>query len=472
MLTREEFQSLYDLGPDAVYTLVTELEKRVKLLEDRLGKDSHNSSKPPSTDGFNRKPKPVSLRKPSTRKPGGQHGHPGRTLDFADKPDHLLPHLPTQCRCCGTDLEGVAGEPGERRQVCDLPRIAVEITEHRLIGKVCPTCGQANTGEFPEGVVASVQYGPRVRALCVYLSNYQLLPNARITQLFEDVFDAPLCTATVGECVRLAASGLKGVVEAIRDAVAKAPVAYFDETGLRVGGRLHWLHTASTARLTYYTRHTSRGKAGMDAAGVLPRFTGRAMHDGWSPYRQYGCRHSLCNSHHLRELTALHEQQGQEWAKGMRSLLGEIKKAVDVQKERGRSDLHPLVRASYLGRYRKLLKVGYVQNPPAEAVVGRKGRPKQSVGRNLLDRLDHYQDDVLAFMNDFTVPFDNNQAERDVRMTKVKQKVSGGFRTEDGSDFFCCIRSYVSTLRKQGQSILSALESVFRGKPLSPQLPS
>jgi transposase len=256
------------------------LEQRVKQLEDRLGKDSHNSSLPPSTDGLKKK-KPVSLRQPSGRKPGGQKGHPGRTLTFSEQPDEILPHPPTQCGGCGACLEEVAGEEGERRQVFDLPPITLKVTEHRLVNKVCPTCGQANSGEFPEGVVAAVQYGERVRSLAVYFSTYQLLPNARIAELFADVFDAPLSQANVGEAVRRAASSLKPVVESIRDAVASASVAYFDETGLRVGGRLHWLHSASTARLTFYTRHKSRGKAGMDAAGVLPKFCGRASHDGW-----------------------------------------------------------------------------------------------------------------------------------------------------------------------------------------------
>jgi transposase len=346
-----------------------------------------------------------------------------------------------------------------------LPPIKLEVTEHRLQSKVCPGCGHKTCGEFPQEVVAPLQYGARVRATAVYLADYQLLPMARIAELFNDLFDAPISPSTVVESLQLASKRLKPVVEKIRDALTLAKVAHFDETGLRVCARLYWLHSASTARLTYYFCHQSRGKKGMDAAGVLPSFSGRAMHDGWKPYRRYGCGHGLCNSHHLRELTALYEQQGQEWAAQMRSLLGAIKSCVEAAKEAGRSSLHPLKRAYFLGRYRRLLRLGYAANAPPEVRPGAKGRAKQSVGRNLLDRLATYQADVLAFMNDFSVPFDNNQAERDVRMVKTKQKVSGGFRTEEGAESFCCIRSYLSTLRKQGQSILSALEHVFRGTP-------
>jgi len=270
------------------------------------------------------------------------------------------------------------------------------------------------------------------------------------------------------EAQQQASTRLQPVVDAIKEALQKAPQACFDETGFRVEGQLRWLHSASTSRLSYYFWHPKRGKIGMDAAGVLPFFTGRAMHDGYPSYQHYKCQHALCNAHHLRELTALVEQEGAPWADGLRHLLVEIKQAVDRAKAQGRTRLPVLQEAQFEGRYQKLIQEGLAAHPLAVAVPGKRGRPKQSTARNLLDRLDQHRDQVLAFMYDFAVPFDNNQAERDVRMMKVPQKVSGTFRSSEGADAFCRIRSYICTLQKQGQKVLSALEHVFRGAPLNP----
>jgi transposase len=474
MLTREEFQILYDQGPDAVFTLVSALQEqlvaltaRVKELEDRLGKDSHNSNKPPSSDGL--KKKPVSLRQQNARKPGGQKGHPGRTLEFAEEPHHLLVHSPPCCEGCGTDLAGVLGKAGQRRQVFDLPPLGLEVTEHRSEQKRCPCCGKCNEGTFPKEATSRVQYGPRVKALGLYLLDFQLLPYQRIAEFFADLFDAPLSPGMLHKAQQSASERLVPVVEKIRVALTKAAVVHFDETGFRIIGRLHWLHSASTALLSYYTWHPKRGKIGMDAAGVLPHFAGRAMHDGYASYQQYGCRHALCNVHHLRELTALWENEGAEWARAMRHLLVEMKQAVDRVRAQGRTRLPLLQEAAFEGRYHKLLKQGLCANPPPVGSGGKRGRPKQSVARNLLLRLQEHREQVLAFLYDFAVPFDNNQAERDVRMMKVQQKVSGCFRSTEGADAFCRIRSYICTLRKQGKQILSALEHVFRGDLIYPE---
>jgi len=472
-MTRAEFQTIYDQGPDAVYALLTTLQEQivalkaeVKDLRDRLDKDSHNSSKPPSSDGLAKKP--VSLRSKTGRKPGGQKGHPGRTLAWVENPDAVLTHTPPCCAGCGTTLAGVEGVDVARRQVLDLPPLALLATEHRVQKKVCPQCGQETVATFPSEVSHRVLYGPRLKALGVYLLDFQLLPYQRIAALFADLFGASFSAGTLFCCQQAASKRLSGVLACLRQGLIHAPVAHFDETGLRVGGRLHWLHSASTNTLTYYAWHRSRGKVGMDSAGVLPHFTGRAVHDGWSSYARYGCDHALCNAHHLRELTALYEQEGQEWAQKMRSLLVEIKHAVERAKEQGEKRLHPLLEARLEGRYRKLIKQGYAANPPPRPIPGQKGRQKQNQARNLLDRLHQFQRETLAFMYDFAVPFDNNLAERDVRMMKVKQKVSGCFRTAAGTDAFCPLRSYISTLRKQGQSVLFALEHVFRGVPIYP----
>jgi transposase len=481
MFTRDEFQKLYEQGPDAVWsafarlqdTLVAQQQQidtlllQVKELQDRLGKDSHNSNKPPSSDGL--KKKPVSLRQQNGRKPGGQKGHPGRTLEFAEDPDHIRVHAPACCQGCGTDLAGVPGKTGERRQVFDLPPLALEVTEHQSEHKRCPHCGKDNQGAFPQEATSLVQYGPRVKALGLYLLDFQLLPYKRVAEFFADLFDAQLSPGVLHKAQQSAGDRLIPVVQKIRKALIQAPVAHFDETGFRIIGRLHWLHSASTALLSYYTWHPKRGKVGMDAANVLPHFAGRAVHDGYASYQQYACRHGLCNVHHLRELTALWENEGAAWARDMRHLLVEIKQAVDRARSQGRTRLPVLQEAAFEGCYQKLLKQGLWANPPPVVREGKRGRPKQTPARNLLLRLQDHREQVLAFLYDFAVPFDNNQAERDVRMMKVQQKVSGCFRSTEGADAFCRIRSYICTLRKQGKQILSALEHVFRGDLVYPE---
>ena len=476
MLTRQDFQTIYEQGPDAVFSVVMTmqaqmdtLQAELKELRDRLGKDSHNSSKPPSSDGFARKP--VSLRQRTGRKPGGQPGHPGKTLSLTDTPDAVVVHAPEQCACCGLSLAETDGQSGERRQVLDLPPLRLVVTEHQSQRKTCPGCGAANVGAFPAQVSQTAQYGPRVKALGVYLSAYQLLPYHRIAGLFVDLFGAALSPGTLCAAQQAGAKNLDAALADIKDNLQKAAVVHFDETGLRVDGKLRWLHSAGTADVTYYDWHEKRGRDGMNKAGVLLGFDGTAVHDGWASYFHYGCRHALCNAHHLRELTALHEQEKQEWAASMRSLLVEIKKAVERAKERGEKRLSSLWQCHFEARYRKLLTEGFAANPPPEKPrLTKGGRVKQSKARNLLLRLQQNMKETLAFLYDFAVPFDNNLAERDVRMMKVKQKVSGGFRSAGGAEAFCALRSYISTLRKQGQSVLPALEHVFLGKPIIPQI--
>ena len=474
MLTREQFQTIYEQGPDVLFELFTAmqaqidaLQAEVKALRDRLDTDSHNSSQPPSSDGLAKKP--VSLRSQTGRKPGAQKGHPGRTLSFSEHPDQVVVHTPVCCARCGQTLDAVAGREVARRQVVDLPPLSLITTEHRVQQKVCPDCGYKTVAPFPVEAPTQVQYGPRLKALGVYLLSFQLLPYQRIAGLFTDLFDASFSVGTLFASQQTASRRLEEVLGSIRQALRRAPVAHFDETGAYLGGKLHWLHAASTPTWTYYDWHRRRGKAGMDKADILAHFGGIALHDGWSSYQHYGCAHALCNAHHLRELTALYEQDAQEWAAKMRSLLVEIKQAVEHAKEQDRSRLSPLLEMRFEARYRRLLVEGLAANPPPDAKPGKRGRPKQSRARNLLDRLQHGREATLRFMYEFAVPFDNNLAERDIRMMKVQQKVSGGFRSADGATAFCRIRSYISTLRKQGQNVLSALEHVFRDKPLCPQ---
>ena len=473
-MTRDEFLTLLQQSPEAAWSAFDQLQQQVATLaaefaqlKARLDKDSHNSNKPPSSDGLAKKPAPTSLRQKTGRKPGGQRGHRGCTLLPAPNPDTVVLHAPHACGQCGASLSQAQVVAEQRRQVFDLPALRLLVTEHRAQSRRCP-CGATTVASFPEEAGEAVQYGARVRALMVYLRDYQLLPFDRIAQLFCDLFAASVCPATLKNTLTQAARLLKPVQEAIKKALQQAKLAHFDETGMRVGGRLHWLHSASTATLTHYFCHAKRGKEAADAAGVLPHFRGRAVHDSWSSYARYGCRHSLCNAHHLRELTPFAEA-GQVWTKQMKRLLLEMKAAVERAKERGLRRVALMLECRLLARYRKLLQEGYAANPPpANPPRDKRGRPKQTPERNLLLRLDRHREAVLAFLLDFSVPFDNNLAERDLRMMKARQKISGGFRTEEGARDFCVVRGYLSTLRKQKIDVLSALEQAFLGNPVYP----
>jgi transposase len=485
--TTEEIEAIYANGPTVTVALVqqlleqiaaqqqtiTQLAQRIEELEERLGRNSRNSSQPPSSDGFNR-PSPRSLRQPTGRKPGGQPGHKGRTLRFSANPDHVVVHRPGQCAECGCPLDDVAPSAivgTERRQVIDLPPLKLETTEHQAYSICCPQCAHRNCAPFPLEAGECVQYGPHLRALGVYLMSYQLLPYERTAELLTDLFGASPSEGTLYRAQQSAAWELEGVEETIRQSLRKAEVGHFDETGLYIGGKRHWLHVACTSQLTLYLAHPKRGEEGTRAMGVLPGFAGVAVHDGYSPFRVYGCEHALCNAHHLRELTALEERGGQEWAEQMKGLLMQIKAAVNATRSTGQTDLPAGSLLEFERRYRQLLAQGLKANPPnPPPKEPRRGRVKQSKAYNLLVRLRDHEEAVLRFMHDFRVPFDNNQAERDLRMAKVQQKVSGCFRTQDGATAFCRIRGYISTLRKQGLHVLSALVQVFRAAPVMPAL--
>jgi transposase len=489
MLTPDAILSVYQRGPAAVIELVqqlqddvaaqarqlaaqqdllTALSARVKALEDQLATDSHNSSKPPSTDRT--PPKPKSLRQRSGRKPGGQPGHAGPTLELVETPDQIVTHTPTHCHACGTALAPSPATGYDRRQVVDLPPLTLQVIEHRAECKPCPTCQQATTASFPAPVSQPVQYGPRIKAVGVYLRHYQLLPSARAAELLADLFGCTLGEGSLHAALQTCHAGLAQTEADIKQALQAAAVVHFDETGVDIAAKGQWLHVARTATLTHYTVDAKRGSAATDAIGVLPAFRGTAVHDAWSAYWTYACRHALCNAHHLRELTFLEEQHGQAWAAEMRHLLVEIKAAVEAARQAGATELAAGVVQTFAARYQQILEAGRAANPPpAEArPPGQRGRRKQSKAQNLLDRLARRQGAVLAFMADFAVPFDNNQAERDIRMMKVEQKISGGFRTAEGASMFCRIRGYISTMRKQGQHVLTALERVFTGNPLAP----
>lgn len=457
---------------EQVQTLVA----RVQELEGRLAKDSHNSSRPPSSDGLKRKPK--SQREKSGKKRGAQPGHPGHRVSLVATPDVVEIHRPHECSACHHALPSDAPSWVERRQVQELPVVRLQITEHRLLHVRCQSCGATTAAAAPAGVSAPQQYGPRLRALATYLVEQQFVPYARVREVFADLFGAALSVGTLVNLVRFGAARLHGVEREIKASLQRAPVLHHDETGLRVvgaeGARLEWTHVTCTPTLTHYARHAARGATALEAIGILPGFGGVSVHDGWTSYRHFStARHALCNAHHLRELTFLEEELQQAWAGKLKELLRQMRTTVEHTRSAGDTCLEPAVRDDFIARYEALLGEGLAQNPlPPPHGPPRRGRRKQSPARNLLDRLWTYEHEALRFLDDFAVPFDNNQAERDLRMVKVQQKVSGTFCSETGADAFCRIRSVCSTWRKQGRSVLDALTHAFAGQPLSLQLPS
>lgn len=485
--THEQIHEACQAGEEAVQELlatvstqveelvshIQQLHEVIQQLRDQVQKSSRNSSKPPSSDGV-KKPtrRPTSLRKPGQKPNGGQLGHPGHTLRQVEYPDTVKVHDIHTCQTCQGSLKDVEEDRRETRQVFDIPALHIEVTEHQVVVKMCPYCGTVNQAEFPSDVTHPTQYGANVKAHATYFTNYHHLPLDRTAQLFEDVFGQ-----RVSEAVILGANA-EGAVqvmpsnEAVKQQLITADVEHFDESGLRVEGKGQWLHVASTPELTYYEVHPKRGREAMDAIGILPEFQGTAVHDHWKSYFTYTqCTHSLCNAHHLRELEFVFEQYQQTWAKEMGDVLREINTAVN--QTRPTSDhLEAPQLAEFERRYDEILEVGFRANPPPavdESPLKKRGKRKQSPPKNLLDRLQQKKPEVLRFMVDFRIPFDNNQGERDIRMMKVKQKVSGTFRTTEGAERFCRIRGYLSTVRKQGMNVMDALKRAFQGNPFIPE---
>ena len=377
------------------------------------------------------------------------------------------------CECCGRSLGDQPPEQVEKRQVHDLPPSQRVVTEHQAEIKLC-SCGHRNQGAFPAGVNAPVQYGPCARAAAVYLNNSQFLPYERTCQRLDDLFACPMSEGTLANILAECQQRLEDPVARIKQQIAQAPVAHFDESGSRVEGKLWWLHAASTRNATYYQIHRKRGSEALDAIHLLPEFRGRALHDFWKPYFAYSCLHGLCNAHHLRELIFVHEQHQQDWADQMIDCLLDIKQAVDQAAPTADRLPEKQIQA-WEARYQQILEEGFAHNPlsprPANAQKKR-GRRKKTKPRNLLERLDQHRQEALAFMYDFNVPFDNNLVERDIRMIKVQQKISGTFRSEAGAKAFCTIRSYLSTARKNAVGAIDALARVFSGDPFVPTLDS
>ena len=471
----KEINTAYEEGKEAVLKLFQDtfvaLAERIQKLEDQLAKNSRNSGKPPSSDGYD-KPAPRSLRKRSRKRSGGQKGHVGYKLEMVKKPEHIKRHKVVKCAHCHNSLRHEKVERVEKRQVFDLPKVQMEVTEHQAQVKQCPCCGKETRAEFPREVKQAVQYGAEAKSQMVYLNHEQHIPLKRTCDVFEEFYGHRPAEGTIYAAGAEAAELVTPVTEAIKEHLSLLEeVIGNDETGVRIGGKLYWLQTTGTTFLTHYAYHQKRGKIAMDAMNILPRFKGRVVHDDLPSYFQYDFQHALCNAHHLRVLLFLQERYPQKWIEPLVALLLKIKKKVETVQRDQQTELSERQKAIYFAQYDKLIQQGLRANPPPNATrrkPGQRGRLKQSPARNLLLQLKEHKAAVLAFMTDFKVPFDNNQSERDLRMMKVKQKVSGCFRSEDGAGIFCRIRTYLSTARKNGQMALTALRLAFMGTPYLP----
>lgn len=429
------------------------LQERVKTLERQLAKDSHNSSLPPSSDRFVRAPK--SLRKISGKKPGGQPGHAGHGLHQVETPDEILVHRVDHCAYCQQDLSDCPPSLAERRQVIDLPVKRLWVREHQVEEKQCPACLHLTRASFPANVLAPAQYGPSIQTLATYLVAAQSVPYARASQLLHDLFAVQLSTASIARFVRCCHQHLAEWETQLKAALVQVRVLHQDETGMRCGKSGWWVHVCATEHLTHYGANPSRGRAGMDTIGIAPLFEGISVHDALPSYQGYRFTEALCNVHHLRDLTFIEEELKQEWAKDMKELLLEMKEAVEQARARGQPELEAMVLSSLLTRYDRLVQAGYQVNPlvAKKKLDGHKrlpGKARQSPARNLLDRFASCKWEVLRFLLDFTVPFDNTQAERDLRMShpcskrsqaaSVPQKESRAFAASAAISRLCASR--------------------------------
>lgn len=447
---------------------IARLEAEVAELRRQLGLNSRNSSKPPSSDSPFVKPAPKSLRRKSGRKPGGQPGHPGSTLALVEDPNVRKRHEPGPCGGCGANLADSPEVGMERRQVFDLPPMTVRVTEHQLIARRC-ACGTTTCGSAPQGATARVQYGPRITAIILYLYVGQFLSKKRTARALAELFATPVSEGTVATMAKRAADGLDEFLSEVTDRLGEAEVAGFDETGLRVAGKLHWVHCARTDKYTLITCHPKRGTKGIDDAGVLGRFSGVAVHDAWAPYDTYvDVEHQLCCAHALRELVAVADTAPSDaqwcWAGQAADALVAMQKLVAEAIAAADSDLDQDALGEQVALYRSATQIGVTATAARSDKVMKK---HNALARRLLNR----EDDYLRFTTDWRIPPDNNGSERDIRMIKLRQKVSGCLRTLTGAKQFCAIRSYLSTAAKHGKHFFEVLVMLTEGRPWLPAIP-
>lgn len=466
-------------NPEIAAHIILEIEKlkeiiqqqsdEIKRLNDIIAKDSSNSSKPPSTDNkFTKRSKTSNKKSNIKRKRGGQKGHKGSNLKIVSNPDYTVELSVDICQC-GCNLEEVESSKVVKRQIFDIPGIKMEVTEFKQHTKICPKCRSINEASFPDNLKASVQYGDNLKSLIAYCNSYQMIPYERISEMIEDFTSHKISKGTIYTILQNYYDKLESYEEDIKELLLKERVIHCDETGVSIKGKLHYTHVVSSTLLTYYMTHTKRGKEAINDIGILPIYQDICVHDHWSPYYGYKCQHSYCNAHYLRELTFIAQQEKEMWAQSMHQLLTTMNKVVHRAKERGKTALSPKQLNYFLSTYDKICKSALVYYPPPDLKAKKsKGRKRQSKGKNLLDRLVKYKNETLRFLTDFTVPFTNNLAERDLRMIKVKQKISGTFASFRGGEIFNRIRGFISTVKKNGRHILEELKNVLRGNVYLP----
>jgi transposase len=444
--------------------LIGHLEERVRQLEAQIHKDSHNSSIPSSQS----RPLPIkNLRQKTGKLQGGQPGHGGHTLKMVDQPARIIRSTVSRCEKCGQDLSALPALEYQRRQVFDIPAIICEVTEYQAEKKRCP-CGHVTVASFPETVKAPVQYGLHLQTLVSLLANLEFLSCERISELLEQLLGYRVNESTVCSLQKKLSSKLADFEARSKLHLSQSEILHNDETGIPIAGHLAWLHVSSTEELTHYGIDVKRGKEGMDRVGILPDFQGVSIHDGWQAYFYYGkCRHGLCNAHHLRELTFFEEEEQAQWAGWLKKLLLFTKVSVEKAKEAGQSQLDPQTLRGIAYLYDRILRKASLQWPGPQEANGKSRKSKQ---QRCSERLWYYKPYVLAFAYDFGIPFDNNLAERDIRMMKLKEKVSGTFRSLQGAQCFARIRGYLSTVRKNGHNVFEEVHQALAGHPfLLPQ---
>ena len=450
-------------------TLVARLKEEIKELKDRLSKNSRNSSKPPSSDGYTR-PSPKSLRKKTGRKPGGQPGHKPARLEPVSNPDRIIEHKPEICKYCKGKIDDSTLEQTQKRQVFDVLPINFHVKEHQIFKGRCSCCGKETESEFPENVSAPTQYGPNIAATAVHLNIHHAMPVKRISGFFHDhLGDNAPSSGTISSWLRRASKLAQPTIEEIRQGLISSPVNHFDETGIRISGKTRWLHNVSNAEATLQTAHEKRGKEGILSSGVIEEFEGVAVHDCWGPYfSEYTGPHALCNAHILRELQFFAEKDSSSWTHNMIDFLHRAKDASRAALEKNES-INEERLEEFSKEFAKIISAGLNSlPPPPERKPGKRGRHARGKERCLLERMREHEDSILRFLHDVTVPFDNNQAERDIRMAKVKMKVSGGFRSKSGAETYTTLRSYIETARKQSHNVFKAIADLFRRKPFTP----
>lgn len=447
------------------------LKSRIKVLEGQKHKNSQNSSKPPSTDRNRKKKKKVvkNSREKSGKPTGGQKGNPGSTLEQVTDPKYIELHTVDFCEC-GAAVSEVRIEKVEKRQVFEMEQPEIAVTEHQIEIKICPICEKLVKGTYPQGVTAPVQYGPKVKAAILDLNTHHFLSYDRINVFFEDWFGQTISGGLIYDSLQKGHKILQGEYRTgLVKALLKQKVLHGDESGIYFGGHQNWLHVLSTSTLTLFHAHTTRGSEAIEEMGVLPLFKGRVIHDNYKSYGVYkNCKHGLCNAHHLRELTFFEEEEQALWAYQLGVFLRSVHNHVKYRRQLGHTDLPKNNLVEYRQRYIQILNLGYEKLPDPPPRKSNKGRAPKHPQHNLLNRFIDKEEFILAFMYDFDVPFDNNQAERDLRMVKTKQKVSGCFRSSKGAHAFASIRGYISTSKKNAISVLDALTNLMRGTPDMP----